>query len=258
MNTSIQSEITQLRSADGQAVTLKSVHVEGRLDGLLLVMKSRQAYRNDGKSNLETVYTFPLPWGATLMALNAEIGGQRLIGTVMEKKQASARYEKAIDDGDTPIMVEQSAPCLYTANLGNLKPGEDAVVEIEHAQLLRFEQGQIRITVPTTVAPRYGDAHAAGGLAPHESVNASLLAEYPLTADILLTGDVARGAVHSPSHAIVTTARDDGTLVSLKRGGFLDRDLVLLIDGLQGASFATVVPDGDAFAVLASFCPDVK
>ena len=258
MNTSVQTEITQLRSADGQAATLKSVHIEGRLDGLMLVMKSRQSYRNDGTSNLEAVYTFPLPWGATLMALNAEIGGQRLIGTVMEKKQASARYEKAIDDGDTPVMVEQSAPCLYTANLGNLKPGEDAVVEIEHAQLLRFEQGQIRITVPTTVAPRYGDAHAAGGLAPHESVNASLLAEYPLTADILLTGDVARGAVHSPSHAIVTTARDDGTLVSLKRGGFLDRDLVLLIDGLQGASFATVVPDGDAFAVLASFCPDVK
>ena len=258
MNTSVQTEITQLRSADGQAVTLKSVHVEGRLDGLMLVMKTKQAYRNDGKSNLETVYTFPLPWGATLMALNAEIGGQRLIGTVMEKKQASARYEKAIDDGDTPIMVEQSADGLYTANLGNLKPGEEAVIEIEHAQLLRFEQGQIRITVPTTVAPRYGDAHAAGGLAPHESVNASLLAEYPLTMEILLTGDVARGAVHSPSHAIVTMARDDGTLVSLNRGGFLDRDLVLLVDGLQGKSFAAVVPDGDAFAVFASFCPEVK
>jgi len=258
MNTSSQSETTQLRSADGQAVTLKSVHIEGRLDGLMLVMRSRQAYRNGGKSNLETVYTFPLPWGATLLALNAEIGGQRLVGTVMEKKQASARYEKAIDDGDTPIMVEQSAPGLYTANLGNLQPGEDAVIEIEHAQLLRFEQGQIRITVPTTVAPRYGDAHATGGLAPHESVHASLLAEYPLTVEVLLTGGVARGSVHSPSHAIATTAREDGTLVSLKRGGFLDRDLVLLVDGLQGASFATVVPDGDAFAVLASFCPDVK
>ena len=64
MNTSVQTEITQLRSADGQAVTLKSVHIEGRLAGLMLVMKTRQAYRNDGKSNLQTVYTFPLPWGA--------------------------------------------------------------------------------------------------------------------------------------------------------------------------------------------------
>ena len=65
MNTSIQSEITQLRGTDGQAVTLKSVHIEGRLDGLLLVMKSRQAYRNDGHGEgneigaLQTVGTGP-------------------------------------------------------------------------------------------------------------------------------------------------------------------------------------------------------
>lgn len=38
-------------------------------------------------------------------------------------------------------MVEHSARGLYSANLGNLKPGESAVIEIEYAQLLRFEQG---------------------------------------------------------------------------------------------------------------------
>jgi Ca-activated chloride channel family protein len=257
MSTRNQTQSTELMSADGQAVSLKSVHIEGRLDGLMLTMKSRQTYRNTAKVNLETVYTFPLPWGETLMALRAEIDGHRLAGTVMEKTQAMARYEQAIDDGDTPIMVERSARGLYTANLGNLKPGEEAVIEIEHAQLLRFEQGQIRITVPTTVAPRYGDAHAAGGLAAHESVDASMLVEYPLTLQILLTGDAARAAVHSPSHAIATTARDDGTLVSATHGAFLDRDLVVLIEGLASLSFATVVPDGEAFAVLASFCPDM-
>ena len=256
MNNGIPSEFPQLRGTAGDTVTLQSVHIDGRLDGLMLVMKTRQAYRNDGPGNLEVVYTFPLPWGATLLALNAEIAGQRLAGTVLEKKQASARYEKAIDDGDTPVMVEQSAQGLYTANLGNLQPGEDAVIEIEHAQLLRFEQGQIRITVPTTVAPRYGQAHGAGGLAAHESVASSLTAQYPLTLQILLTGDVARATVSCPTHAIASTAGADGLLVSLARGAFLDRDLVLLLEGLRGASFATVVPDGDAFAVLASFCPE--
>jgi Ca-activated chloride channel family protein len=256
MNHSIPSEAPQLRTTAGDTVTLQSVHLDGRLDGLMLVMKTRQAYRNDGPGNLEVVYTFPLPWGATLLALNAEIAGQRLAGTVLEKKQASARYEKAIDDGDTPIMVEQSAQGLYTANLGNLKPGEDAVIEIEHAQLLRLEQGQIRITVPTTVAPRYGHAHGEGGLAAHESVASSLAAQYPLTLQILLTGDVAHATVSCPTHAIASHAGADGVRVSLARGAFLDRDLVLLLDGLRGASFATVVPDGDAFAVLASFCPE--
>ena len=255
MNAVTHEESSQLMSTEGLAATLQSVQIDGHLDGLLLRMKTRQHYKNTRKANLEAVYTFPLPWGATLLGLNAEIDGHRLQGTVMEKKQATQRYEKAIDDGDTPIMVERSARGLYTANLGNLKPGEDAVIEIDYAQLLRFEQGQIRITVPTTVGPRYGDAHKTGGLAAHESVTASVLAEYPLTVKITLTGEVALAAVQCPSHAVAMARLEDAMVVTLQQGGFLDRDFVLLLQGLQGQSFASVAPDGDGFAVLASFCP---
>lgn len=255
MNAVTHQETSQLISPEGLAASLQSVQIDGHLDGLLLRMKTRQHYKNTRKTNLEAVYTFPLPWGATLLGLNAEIDGHRLQGTVMEKKQAAQRYEKAIDDGDTPIMVERSARGLYTANLGNLKPGEDAVIEIEYAQLLRFEQGQIRITVPTTVGPRYGDAHKTGGLAAHESVTASVLAEYPLTAKITLTGEIALAAVQCPSHAVAMSRLEDVLVVTLQQGGFLDRDFVLLLQGLQGQSFASVAPDGEGFAVLASFCP---
>ena len=154
---------------DGEAVALKSVHVQGNLDGLMLRVQARQTYRNETGHNLETVYTFPLAWGATLLGLNVELAGKRMAATVIEKKQATEKYEKAIEDGDTPVMVEKSASGLYTANLGNLKDGEEAVIEIEYAQLLRFEQGRVRLSIPTTIAPRYGDAHGPGGLAPHET-----------------------------------------------------------------------------------------
>jgi Ca-activated chloride channel family protein len=253
----VTQESAQLTSREGVAATLQSVQIEGQLDGLLLRMTTRQHYKNTGTDNLEAVYTFPLPWGATLLGLNAEIDGHRLQGTVLEKKQATQRYEKAIDDGDTPIMVERSARGLYTANLGNLKPGETAVIEIEYAQLLRFEQDQIRITVPTTVAPRYGDAHKTGGLAPHESVDTSLLVQYPFTARITLAGEIAHASVQSPSHAIAMSSKDGSTVVKLEEGGFLDRDFVLLLQNLQGQSFVTVAPDGQEFAVLASFCPNL-
>lgn len=256
MNT-VTQEITQLKSREGIAVTLQSVQIEGRVEGLLLSMKSRQHYKNKGANNLETVYTFPLPWGATLLGLSAEIDGHRLQGTVLEIKEATKRYEKAIDEGDTPIMVERSARGLYTANLGNLKPGEVAVIEIEYAQLLRFEQGQIRITVPTTVATRYGDAYKTGGLAAHESVDASLLVKYPLSVKVTLTGEIALASVQRPSHAVTMQRQDDTLVISLTRGGFLDRDFVLLLEGLRGQSFASVAADGDQFSVLASFCPNL-
>lgn len=253
----VTTETAQLVSRTGEVATLQSVQIEGHLDGLLLTMTTRQHYKNKGETNLEAVYTFPLPWSATLLGLNAEIDGHRLQGTVLERKEATERYEKAIDEGDTPIMVERSARGIYTANLGNLKPGESAVIEIVYAQLLRFEQDQIRITVPTTVAPRYGDEHQTGGLAPHESVEASLLVEYPLTVKITLTGEMALAGVQCPNHTVVTAPHKDALVVTLEQGAFLDRDFVLLLQGLQGKSFVTVAPDGEQFAVLASFCPQV-
>jgi Ca-activated chloride channel family protein len=254
MNAAALSKPTPMSEMD-LASTLQSIHVKGTVNGLLMNMGIRQHYKNSGSNSLEAVYTFPLPWGATLLGLSVEIDGHRLQGCVMERKQATERYEEAIDKGDTPVMVERSAYGLYTANLGNLQPGEDAIVEIEYAQLLRFEQDQIRITLPTTVAPRYGDAHKKGGLARHESVDSNVLVQYPLTIQMILNGDIVKATVQCPSHKISQSVQDNAKAIKLEENAYLDRDFVLLLQGMSGQSFVTVAPDGDEFAVLASFCP---
>jgi len=76
---------------DGNQVALKGVHAEGHLEGLMLVMTLRQQYRNDTERNLETVYTFPLAFGATLLGLHVEIGGRRLHGAVIGAPEARER-----------------------------------------------------------------------------------------------------------------------------------------------------------------------
>lgn len=239
----------------GETISLKSVHVEGRLDGLMLHVKVRQSYRNDAGHNVETVYTFPLAWGATLLGMNVELNGKRMHATVLEKKQATEKYEKAIDEGDTPVMVERSASGLYTANLGNLMPDEEAVIEIEYAQLLRFEQGHIRLSIPTTIAPRFGDAHRQGGLAAHETAAVNPLAQYPFRLKLDLFGQAAKAKLSCASHKVGVTAIEQGMSVRLEQGGMLDRDFVLNLDDLQGQCFAVVAQDAEQFAALASFCP---
>jgi len=253
----VTQESSRLMDQRGSAATLQAVHIQGQITGLLLTMTAHQHYQNTGPDNLEVIYTFPLPWGATLLELSAEIGGHKLQGMVFEKSWASDRYEQALDDGDTPIMVEQTRDGLYTANLGCLQAGETAIISIEYAQLLRFEQGHVRITVPTTVAPRFGDAHTQGGLAVHESVDTDLMVAYPLTVEIRVTGEMAWATMESPTHALTLTRQDEVVLVRLTDCGLLDQDFVLLLQGVQAQSFATVAPDGDddGFAVLASFCP---
>ena len=240
---------------NGETIALKSVHLNGTLEGLLLNMKIQQRYRNNTGRTLETVYTFPLAWGATLLGMNVEIAGKRLQATVIEKKIAVEKFEQAIEDGDTPVMVERSALGLYTANLGNLKDREEVTIEIEYAQLLRFEQGQIRLCIPTVIAPRFGDPHQYGGLALHETAAVNPMTEYPFTLRLELLGPIAAAKLASPSHMIRMTAIEQGLAVLLERGGMLDRDFIMNLDGLTGQSFAVAAPDGEHTRVLASFCP---
>jgi Ca-activated chloride channel family protein len=246
-----------LTSSTGEVMSLKSVSASGRVSGLLLDMTVRQAYRNDTGKTLETVYSFPLAWGGVLLGLNVEIAGKRLTGVVMERKEAEHRYEEAVSDGDSPILLEQSSDGLFTVNLGSLKPGEEAVIEYHYAQLLNYEQNRIRVSVPTTIAPRYGDAERQGGIRPHEAVDADPLVEYPLELTLALTGDLAKGTVQSPSHSISTRCENGQLVVALARNAYLDRDFVLTVDGLAGRSLATIAGDGEGSVMLASFCPKI-
>ena len=251
-------EVVGLTNEDGEQVALQSVSAKGKLQGLLLEMTIRQQYKNSTKKTLETVYTFPMGWGATFMDLSVEIGGKRLSGVVTEKKEAEDRYEQAISDGDAPIMLEKNSDGLYTVNLGNLKPGEDAVIEYSYTQLLRFEEGHARLTLPTTIAPRYGDSDE-GGIKKHHTTQTDFLVEYPFTLSLLLSGGMEKATIECPSHQVQITQQEDGVEVNLARSGFLDRDFILNLSKLENQSFFIVTPDKqigpEGCTVLASFCP---
>ena len=251
-------EIVGLSTDDGEQMALQSVSAKGKVQGLLLEMTIRQQYKNTSKKTLETVYTFPMGWGATFMDLSVEMGGKRLSGVVTEKKDAEEQYEKAISKGDAPIMLEKNSDGLYTVNLGSLKPKEEAVIEYTYSQLLRFEEGHVRLTLPTTIAPRYGDS-SQGGIKKHHGVEADFLVEYPFSLSLLLSGGMEKATVECPSHQVQVTTSEKGLEVGLARSGFLDRDFILNLSKLENESFFIVTPDKqmgpEGCTVLASFCP---
>ncbi|MBS0404173.1 MAG: VWA domain-containing protein [Proteobacteria bacterium] len=237
---------------------LRSVHGQGRIDGVLLTMTLRQAYRNDSRVDIEAVYTFPLAWAATLLELGVEIGGKRLAGQIVEKAQAERDYEQAIDKGDAAAMVERAGRDLYTVSVGNLKPGEEAVVELRYAQMLAHDHDTLRLVVPTALAPRYGDAVAAGKLQPHQVPQTDLLASQDFALELGLAGAAAQGVIRSPSHPIQFARSGDEVRVSLAGPALLDRDFVLTVEGLPQSSFAYVGADPvrpGEYVVAGSFCP---
>lgn len=246
-----------MESDSRENISLKSVSISGEVEGLLFSSTIRQEYKNDTDKALEIIYTFPLGWGTSLLGLQATIGEKRLTGEVVKTSEAEEKYEKAVEDGDSAIMVQQSAQGLYTANLGNIKAGETVVVEIHCARLLRFEQGQVRLCIPTVIGERYGNPYCAGGLAPHESAKVDAGAHYPFTLELTIKGDMAKSAVSCPSHPANIKTLEDGLCVSLEAGAALDRDFILLLRDISGTSHALCVPDGDMRMVAASFAPEL-
>ena len=232
-----------LHAQDMEAnIGLVSAHVTGRLNGLVAQIKIRQVYKNWSDDNVECVYTFPLGWQSVLLGMRVELNGKSMTGTVKPKKVAEAQYEEAISSGDLPVMLERSGKDLYTANIGNIQTGDEVVIELDYAQILKAEEGSIRFSLPTTIAPRYGDASAAG-LKLHQQAEANPQAEHRLFLNLDLSENLSQSTVYSPSHEIQLSRQGNQCSLKLEGGAWLDRDFVLVIDRLGDMNFAVAAHD---------------
>jgi Ca-activated chloride channel family protein len=237
-----------LRTKNGDAIPLDRVSVTGTIKELAAEFAVSQLYRNSSAKNIEAVYTFPLPIGAVLLGLELEIGDRHLVGQVIEKKIAEQRYEDAVTDGDTAVMVQVTGPGLFTVNIGNLQAGESAVVRYRYALLLNWQGDCIRLVLPTTLAPRYGDP-AKAGLADHQVPENSLLVEYPFELSLAIEGKLSQGEISCPTHPILTSRSETGFVVTLDANARLDKDFVLLMRGDQ-ASSACIYDQADGGRVV--------
>ncbi|RKH24663.1 VWA domain-containing protein [Corallococcus praedator] len=236
-----------LFTRDGAQVPLQGVEVSGELLGGHARVRVTQRYRNEEKKPVEAVYTFPLPSDATLSAFSMTCAGRRVAGVVKEREEAFRTYDTAITEGHGAALLDQERPNVFTAQVGNLLPGEETLVEVEFLQALTAEEGSVRWMLPTLVAPRYmpgaaqGDRTAHGSAAPTTRVpDADRISppignvDYGLRMSLLI--DVGHEVVvESPSHALDITREGTRLRVGLKpdpahKGRTevaLDRDVVL-------------------------------
>ena len=236
-------------------MVLEEVGVDAAVDDLMTVVSVCQRYRNPGARHVEAVYTFPLPLDAVLLNFAFELQDRTLAGTVIAKREAEERYEDAITDGDAAVRLEQPQPGLYTANVGNLGPGETATVRFRYGLLLRWNGDLVRLMMPTTIAPRYG-APAAGGLDPHQTPEFAFDAERCFRLQVAVRGVLQGARWASPSHAIAVTPDAHQTVIEIARPAAMDRDVVLEARGAAAAEpRALLARDAAEWVVLASFRP---
>jgi Ca-activated chloride channel family protein len=247
-------------------VALRGVRVRSRLSGMSQRTTVEQTFVNREPVPIEAVYTFPLPENAAVCAFEVVTGDRVLTGMVDETDRAIEGYDQAIDRSDAAYLLEQERPDVFTIRVGNLKPRQAATIRLTYVSPLERVDRTIRVTFPTTVAPRY--VTASGSDDPLESaidgdaLNPPHALHVPyglaLEVDVDLAGPLV--GITSPSHAIRVDENGDGVRrVTLAAGVTeMNRDLVLALELGKDPQPAVQVArgkDGDHFLAV-TFLPD--
>lgn len=249
---------SSLLTTQGTPVPLLGVDVGGEVFGAQARVVVRQRYRNAETRPIEAVYTFPLPSDGVLVGFAMECNGRRMIGEVKEREAAFQAYDDAVVQGHGAALLDQERRNVFTANVGNLLPGEETIVEVTYVQRLGADEGALRLSIPTVVAPRYmpgtpsGDRSGHGTQAPTDRVpDADRISpaigavRYGLSLGLVF--DLGREVtVESPSHAVVVEALDGHRRrISFRSETVaLDRDVVLLAAGAPGVAAGIVAERG--------------
>ena len=247
-----------LTSTQDSTIALESVSANAVISVATTQTTITQTYTNDEDCPIEAVYTFPLPVDAVLLDMTVRLGERTLAGQIVPKTDAERDYEQAIDEGKRAIMLEMLEAGLYTMNVGNLQPGEQCEIEYRYALLNRWNGSTLRFSLPSTIAPRYGDP-SARGLQNHQAPTYSADAGYTLDLKATLDESLSGAIVTSPSHPIALDNESGTTTVRMAPGtAAMDRDFVLNIESSEWAgSSATLAQDRKGWVVHTSFCPQV-
>jgi Ca-activated chloride channel family protein len=247
--------------ATSTPVPLDHVRVEASVVDASARVTIRQSYRNTERVPIEAVYTFPLDEGAAVCGFEAVVDGVRYAGRVMERDEAFKVYDEALEAGHGGYLLDEERADVFTASLGNLKPGAAVELSLTYVTELAAEGEAVRFTLPTTVSPRYapGEDRQGVGPTPADTLNPPVALDVPygfsFEMDATLSGPIR--SVQSPSHPIELELDGPRAKVRLaQRRAAMDRDLVIVMgaDGLS-APHAVVERGELGGAVLVSFLP---
>ncbi len=155
-------------------------------------------------------------------------------------------------------MVEKSSDGIYTVNIANLLPKDKISVNIEYTQLMEWRQDQVKWSLPTSIAPKYGNTSDLN-LDDVTDPSISLLAENLFSFNMRVKGVLADSEINAPSHKIRKKREEETTLITLQNEtDFMDKDIVFTFKTQRARderSFAMVGKDFDGYAAIASFYP---
>jgi len=263
-------------ASDGSYSEAPRLHtdVDMAVSGMIVRVIVKQRFKNPTTVWQEGIYVFPLPENAAVDHLKMHVGDRIIEGEIKPREEAKKIYTQAKHAGKKASLVEQERPNIFTTSVANIGPNDSITVQIEYQHSLRYTAAGFSLRFPMVVGPRYtpstiieestAQPNTAGWImsitnvlriSPPVPDPAKTPPLNPVSLRVDLNPGMPLAKLHSLSHSITKTAREDGhVLIELSDENHADRDFVLEWQPDTGhkpkAALFTEAKDGQHYIML--------
>jgi Ca-activated chloride channel family protein len=202
----------------GGQLQIKEHDVKVTINNGIAVTTVSQIFQNMEDRQVEALYTFPVPKGASVANFSMWISGKEMVGEVVEKKRAREIYDSYKQTKRDPGLLEQVNYKTFEMRVFPIGPRAEQRVQVTYYQELDVDHDWATYVYPLATTTRSGaapDATTRGRF----SLNVEAKSEVPLV------------EMNSPSHRdnfAVAKHGESYWQASLEtREGDLNRDVVL-------------------------------
>ena len=189
-------------------IPLASVRVDVKVVNFNAQVEVTQEFVNREQNPIECVYFFPVEEEAAVVDFTAELEGRMIKTRIKEKEAAREEYNQAVLNTQTAFLLEETKPDIFEIKVGYLSPGAGCKIKITYLSELPVEERKTKLTIPTTIAPRYipvsdGSPESIKIASIQHDFNSPVQME--LIMEILMQTQIV--SIESPSHLLAATSR---------------------------------------------------
>jgi len=200
----------------GGILEVKEHAAQVTINNGIAVTKVTQVFHNTEKRQVEALYTFPVPKGASVANFSMWINGKEMVGEVLEKKRAREIYNSYREVRRDPGLLEQTDYRTFDMRIFPIGPEADQKVEITYYQELDFDHDTATYVYPLATATRRG-------------VNARTTGKFAINFEVKSAVPIVE--LESPSHgsAFAVAKHNEGYWQANleSTGGSLSQDVVV-------------------------------
>jgi len=139
-----------LTPADGSIppLDLKEHHVQVVIEDGYAITTVEQVFRNPHTTDLEAVYSFPVPERGAVAEFTMWIDGKPVVGEVVEKEKAREIYQQEKAAGRDAGVTEKDAHRTFDIRVAPVRAGQDQRIRLVYLQPAHVDTGIGRYVYP--------------------------------------------------------------------------------------------------------------